>query len=150
MDSWLAKHAAVAPFGILTMMAALWTANGGEGGLEGFAGFTEMGVVVYAAFLVVLDYIGSKFTEPNITNAPSETPAQSASRAGERENGGLTGTTTRSHPEQCPPAALQAEPAAPCNLSTSGSRRPEPPFPSTSEPRSSARTGSLTTCTSWR
>ena len=37
---------------------------------------------------------------PDMTRAPSETPAQRAGRA--RENGGLTGTTTRSHSEQCP------------------------------------------------
>ena len=67
MESWLAKHAAAAPFGILTMMAALWTANGGEGGLEGFAGFTEMGIVVYVAFLAVLDCIASQFTESYAT-----------------------------------------------------------------------------------
>ena len=65
---------------------------------------------------------------PNMARAASGTPAQSTGRAG--ENCGLTGATTRSHPEQCPAAALQAEPAAPCNLSTSGSRRPEPPHPS--------------------
>lgn len=42
-------------------------------------------------------------------------------------NGGLTGTTTQSHSEQCPPAALHAEPAAPGNPSTSRPRRPAPP-----------------------
>ena len=59
-----------------------------------------------------------------MTRAPSETPAQRAGRA--RENRGLTGTTTRSHSEQCPLAALQVEPAATGNLSTSGPHRPEP------------------------
>ena len=60
-----------------------------------------------------------------MTKAPRDTPAQRAGRA--RENGGLTGTTTPSRSEQCPPAALQGEPAAPGNLSTSGPRRPAPP-----------------------
>ena len=55
MERWISKYTTVAPFGVISFTMLFWTIDGQKLDMARFAGFVDLAVVAFAAFLVLME-----------------------------------------------------------------------------------------------